>query len=198
MNVLQINQATSTDWDRVDKFPESDIMSSDPSAAIIQNEIMPMLIKEGLKFAIQAKRKAHGLNELKVEDRQIKPDILTLDEELKRRRRRERNRIAAAKCRTKKRDKAETLEQETKRLQQANAKLKANIARLESEKKYLSETLQSHLVLCLMRPTAELNASTHFDESTKIPTADAMETPFLPEHTAVLPVSHYTGGLQMI
>ncbi|XP_070578104.1 cyclic AMP-dependent transcription factor ATF-3-like isoform X2 [Ptychodera flava] len=150
-----MDQATCIDFNFCDMAnfrQDTTHTAPDEKQYSIQNVIMPMLIKESLKFAINAKRKSKGLDELRVEPRKVKPDRLTPEEEEKRSRRRERNRVAAAKCRNKKREKASVLETETRQLEETNAKLKADVARLEAEKKHLSEALQSHLLYCMIQP----------------------------------------------
>ncbi|XP_070578096.1 activating transcription factor 3-like isoform X2 [Ptychodera flava] len=137
-----------TDSETGQSPPEAPDMIQDEQCDVIQKQLMPMLIKAGLKFAIQAKRKSKGLGELEVEPKPVRSNRLTPEEERKRLLRRERNRLAAAKCRYKKRERAEILERETRQLEEANDKLKADLARLEAEKKHLSETLQFHTVHC--------------------------------------------------
>ncbi|CAG7838550.1 unnamed protein product, partial [Allacma fusca] len=73
------------------------------------------LIKESLKVAIQSKRKSSGKEDidlkLELEAKLKKRDELTPEDEERRKRRRERNKIAATKCRNKKKEKTYLLVQ---------------------------------------------------------------------------------------
>ncbi|KAF7697126.1 proto-oncogene c-Fos isoform X1 [Silurus meridionalis] len=72
-------------------------------------------------------------------------------EECERRRvRRERNRIAAARCRDRRRMLTETLQNETEQLEHEKAQLEAEIARLEREKERLELVLEAHMPACKM------------------------------------------------
>ena len=64
-------------------------------------------------------------------------DELTADDEEKRRRRRLRNKIAAEKCRNKRKKAIEKLYSESETVSVQNAKFKDDIARLEAEYRYV-------------------------------------------------------------
>ena len=68
--------------------------------------------------------------------------------EEKRRKRRERNKIAATKCRNKKKAQTEKLLKENEEVQETNEKLKQEIRRLETEEKYLKNLLEKHKATC--------------------------------------------------
>uniref|UniRef100_A0A1L8DIC3 Putative activating transcription factor 3 n=1 Tax=Nyssomyia neivai TaxID=330878 RepID=A0A1L8DIC3_9DIPT len=137
-----------------------------------------LLIKAGLKLSIQSKRKAsdgsacgdssssmeHGGKVAKKEDNSSDEDEkilcgkngslqkhLTPEDEDRRRRRRERNKIAATKCRMKKRERTLNLVSESEVLEQQNIELKTQERALETQRRKLIEALQSHSASC-MRP----------------------------------------------
>ncbi|XP_035677294.1 uncharacterized protein LOC118416309 isoform X1 [Branchiostoma floridae] len=117
------------------------------------------IIKEELKYTIQTKRLASGLDELDVEEiknssKAKKPRKISPEEEERRRVRRERNRIAAAKCRNKKRERGELLQEESERLESQNERLKSEISRLQEEKEKIAYLLQFHRPTCIMKAPA--------------------------------------------
>ncbi|XP_065095093.1 activating transcription factor 3 isoform X2 [Ochlerotatus camptorhynchus] len=74
---------------------------------------------------------------------------LTPDDEDRRRRRRERNKIAATKCRMKKRERTVNLVNESETLDAQNKDLKQQMAELESQRRKLIEVLQAHGPTCV-------------------------------------------------
>ncbi|TSP25402.1 Fos-related antigen 2 [Bagarius yarrelli] len=70
-------------------------------------------------------------------------------EELERRRiRRERNKLAAAKCRTRRRELTDTLQSETDQLEDKKSRLQKEIAELQKEKEKLELVLEAHRPIC--------------------------------------------------
>lgn len=115
------------------------------------------LIKEGLKVTIQSKRVALGLQEIDydyLESVNCKPCIsepcLNPEDEERKRRRRERNKVAATKCRNKKKVHVNRLCQESQSLEIENNFLKEEIKNLEREQAKLMEILQKHLPFCCL------------------------------------------------
>lgn len=78
---------------------------------------------------------------------------LTAEDEDRRKRRRERNKIAATKCRMKKRERTINLVTESEALETQNIELKSQVRNLELQRRNLSEMLKSHSQSCL-RPGA--------------------------------------------
>ncbi|XP_011630988.1 activating transcription factor 3 isoform X1 [Pogonomyrmex barbatus] len=74
---------------------------------------------------------------------------LTPEDEERRRRRRERNKIAATKCRLKKREKTVILVQESEILETQNLDLKSQIQELETQRRRLVDMLSLHGPTCL-------------------------------------------------
>ncbi|KAI9538686.1 hypothetical protein NQZ68_012339 [Dissostichus eleginoides] len=74
--------------------------------------------------------------------------LLTPEEEEKRRVRRERNKLAAAKCRNRRRDLTDRLQSETDILEEEKAELEAEISELQKEKERLEFVLVAHQPSC--------------------------------------------------
>lgn len=123
------------------------------------------LIKEGLKLTIQTKRRQTGrcatTNASQEEDvsKMAKKDELTPEDEERRRRRRERNKIAATKCRLKKRERTVNLVQESEILENQNHDLKSQIQELETQRRRLVDMLSVH------RPSCTKHRFTNLDNS---------------------------------
>ncbi|XP_054713256.1 cyclic AMP-dependent transcription factor ATF-3-like [Uloborus diversus] len=112
------------------------------------------LIKEGLKLTIQSRRIIHGLDNVRSEYRQPQQEELTTEDEERRRRRRERNKVAATKCRNKKKERTGRLAEESETLEVNNNALKTEIDSLEAEKQELIDLLQGHLPHCAIQPVS--------------------------------------------
>lgn len=119
------------------------------------------LIKEGLKLQIRTKLQAAGfenpdpyygdLKYIKDEGDEVN---LTEEDEERRRKRRERNKIAATKCRNKKKEKTIVLMTESESVEDMNVRLKTEIQRLTSEKMNLEKLLRdpNHRASCRHTP----------------------------------------------
>ncbi|XP_053361877.1 fos-related antigen 1a [Clarias gariepinus] len=73
---------------------------------------------------------------------------LSQDELERRRIRRERNKLAAAKCRTRRRELTDSLQNETDQLEDKKSRLQKEIAELEKEKEKLELVLEAHRPIC--------------------------------------------------
>ncbi|XP_018044916.1 PREDICTED: activating transcription factor 3 [Atta colombica] len=139
--------------------------SGEPSPPSVQHTCS-QLIKEGLKLTLQTKRRANssgddGKKKTKREDSGADDEEedetsinntksgLTPEDEERRRRRRERNKIAATKCRLKKREKTVILVQESEILETQNLDLKSQIQELETQRRRLVDMLSLHSPTCL-------------------------------------------------
>uniref|UniRef100_A0A3B3USQ6 FBJ murine osteosarcoma viral oncogene homolog B n=1 Tax=Poecilia latipinna TaxID=48699 RepID=A0A3B3USQ6_9TELE len=80
--------------------------------------------------------------------RRARDESLTPEEEEKRRVRRERNKLAAAKCRNRRRELTDRLQSETDILEEEKAELEAEISELQKEKERLEFVLVSHQPNC--------------------------------------------------
>lgn len=141
---------------RINAFP--------PTPAPSIQQTCSQLIKAGLKLSIEQKRKLQSDNEDLVdlnkikrikrneseseEDKQSSILGLTPEDEERRRRRRERNKIAATKCRLKKRERTANLIQEAEVLESSNVEFKAQFSALKTEKLRLEEILRQHKLSC--------------------------------------------------
>merc|ERR1711942_71137 len=108
-------------------------------------------IKEGLKMKVKKNMELVTEDSLhKVLSQNIKEEIqdLSPEEETRRQRRRERNKVAAEKCRNKKKKETQKLFAESEMVERANACYKEELARLEAEKKHLLRILETHKPLC--------------------------------------------------
>ncbi|XP_038073212.1 cyclic AMP-dependent transcription factor ATF-3-like [Patiria miniata] len=109
------------------------------------------LIKEELRTTIRNRRINSGKSDDLSYDDPPKPQYkLTKEEEEKRQLRRDRNRIAAAKCRQKRKYESEELSVESDQLQSRNDRLRTEIEKLQNEKRTLLELINSHRPSCIM------------------------------------------------
>lgn len=117
-------------------------------------------IKHELKNVIFNRRLAKGLDHLEIPTTPAnKPTVekLTKEEEEKRQQRRERNKVAAQKCREKKRIKMEHLSQEADNMIEENEELAKDIRSLQLEKETLISRLRCHR--CVMSASDSLTAT---------------------------------------
>eukprot|EP00919_Chromeraceae_sp_WS-2016_P021886 GHVR01051898.1.p1 GENE.GHVR01051898.1~~GHVR01051898.1.p1 ORF type:complete len:172 (+),score=33.22 GHVR01051898.1:2-517(+) len=110
----------------------------------MQTHSLTPLIKEELKIMIQKNRLAEGKPELTVEFKEPEDVQLTEEDIRRRERRKERNRLAAQKCRTKRREISDVLEQQCSSLENDNACVKSEIDQLQQEILKLQQIKQRH------------------------------------------------------
>ncbi|XP_069787437.1 cyclic AMP-dependent transcription factor ATF-3 [Narcine bancroftii] len=129
-----------------------------PSMSFVFDEFTNItpLVKEELRFAIQSKRVSNGAPTMEFvleseSSNEAVERLLTPHEDERRRRRRERNKIAAAKCRNKKKERTDTLQKESEKLESLNTELKAQIEQLKTEKQQLIYMLNLHRPTCIVR-----------------------------------------------
>lgn len=107
-------------------------------------------------MTIQSKRLASGRASLQAQHLHvpIKDEMgqLTTEDEDRRRRRRERNKVAATKCRNRKKERTGILLQESDVLEDQNVNFRSEIQRLETEKRRLMDVLAMHSPNCLKSP----------------------------------------------
>ncbi|KAL7887854.1 hypothetical protein AOLI_G00028280 [Acnodon oligacanthus] len=117
------------------------------------------LVKEELRYAIHTKRLSSGMSAAPSSGSSgsAAPSEAPARRELsseeldRRKRRRERNKIAAAKCRNKKKEKTDSLQKESEKLESINAELKAQIEELKNQKQQLVYMLNLHRPTCIVR-----------------------------------------------
>ncbi|XP_071507588.1 uncharacterized protein [Diadema antillarum] len=140
------------------------------------------LVKEELKQAIVSRRKTHGLPDVRIDFEPKPPSQLTPEEETRREQQKERNRSAAAKCRSKKRHAVERLVEEAQELETANTQLRSEMKSLEAERTKLQFLLDMHSPNCLkqsaMTTSLDVEASdakrTRLSTSTKDVASDTI------------------------
>ncbi|XP_033104019.1 cyclic AMP-dependent transcription factor ATF-3-like [Anneissia japonica] len=98
-------------------------------------------IKEELKITIRRKRAEKGLEEINVDQSEILHYDLSEDELQKKQRRRERNKLAAAKLRNKKKLAENSMREEYERQSELNKKLIHDLEKIEQEKTLILESL---------------------------------------------------------
>lgn len=101
---------------------------------------------------------------------------MTYEDAERRKRRRERNKIAATKCRNKKKERTTRLIAEGEVLEIQNASLKEELKKLEVEKRSLSELLSQHHPHCVKKP--KLSVSKDATKSHKIRSHDEFKQKF--------------------
>ncbi|KPJ20029.1 Transforming protein v-Fos/v-Fox [Papilio machaon] len=172
------------------------------------------LIKAGLKLSIESKRKMSGsdtdggLKRFKKEDSDddydsshthtVKNEGLTPEDEERRRRRRERNKIAATKCRMKKRERTVNLVTESEVLENQNQDLKAQLKDLEVQKRQLIDMLSLHAGSCVKNnsntrtsPSTPYNMLRTYEPQT-FPANFEAQSPYIRPESANILASSYT------
>eukprot|EP00794_Sanderia_malayensis_P003230 gene3230-3710_t len=120
-------------------------------------DIGDLPVKLELRYAIESRRNERGLDMPVLYDKRktAKPN-LTYEEEEKRIIRRQRNKVAASKCRVKRKNHVKTLLEQSDELTRSNNQLEAEIAELRKEKDKLMEALRTHM--CMKHQQAEPQA----------------------------------------
>ncbi|KAK3726620.1 hypothetical protein QZH41_010953 [Actinostola sp. cb2023] len=113
-------------------------------------EIADLPVKLELRYAIESKRAANGLDCPKTEYKQVRRRSELTQEELSRRKvRRTRNKVAASKCRMKRKQHVHELMEASEELESANSQLESDIAFLHAEIEQLEQMLQGHKCIAL-------------------------------------------------
>lgn len=92
------------------------------------------------------------------------------DDDERKKRRREKNKVAAARCRNRKKERTDYLQQESERLEMLNSELKSQIEDLKSEKQQLIVMLNLHRPTCIVRtdsvktPESDEHVTGHFKQ----------------------------------
>ncbi|XP_039981667.1 proto-oncogene c-Fos-like [Xiphias gladius] len=119
--------------------------------------VQPTVISSVSPSSGRAKTKSHGAtrppspagaNKAKPSSRKGQREQPSKEEEERRRIRRERNKIAAAKCRNRRRELIDTLQNEADKLEEEKSALQTEIADLLKEKGRLEQVLASHKPSC--------------------------------------------------
>jgi len=137
---------------------------STPGSSMSVQAYTSQFIKEGLRIKMKQKMgssptagPSYMINELpSPSEEDVKPpkvkrirlEDLAPEDMVRRQRRRERNKVAATKCRNKKKARTHNLIKESEILDAQNKALKIEISKLESEKTHLMDVLQQHEPAC--------------------------------------------------
>ncbi|XP_029281330.1 proto-oncogene c-Fos-like [Cottoperca gobio] len=158
-----VDSAKDAETSAVDPFvPTVTAISTSPD---LRWMVQPTVIISVSPSAGRAKTKTHGSTQssstagakkTKPSNRKGLKDKPSKEEEERRRIRRERNKIAAAKCRNRRRELIDTLQAETDMLEDEKSALQMEIADLLKEKERLEQVLVSHKPSCKL-PTNDDN-----------------------------------------
>ncbi|XP_033104003.1 fos-related antigen 1-like isoform X2 [Anneissia japonica] len=107
--------------------------------------------------------------------RRIRDEDLSKDERDKRKVRRERNKVAAAKCRQRRVDHTNYLVQETEEWEESNATLEQEISKLQQQKEQLEFILEAHRAMCKINKSAKEDAE--LAPTSRTITTSSLETP---------------------
>ncbi|XP_070844252.1 protein c-Fos-like [Chaetodon trifascialis] len=159
-SLSSVDSAKDTETSAADSFvPTVTAISTSPD---LRWMVQPTVITSVSPSSGRAKTKTHGANQsssraaaskAKPSTRKGLKDKPSKEEEERRRIRRERNKIAAAKCRNRRRELIDTLQAETDRLEDEKAVLQTEIEELLKEKERLEQVFASH------KPSCKLPAS---------------------------------------
>uniref|UniRef100_A0A673BZI1 Protein c-Fos n=1 Tax=Sphaeramia orbicularis TaxID=375764 RepID=A0A673BZI1_9TELE len=137
--------------------------------------VKPTIITSVSQSSSRAKAKSHGAtqssspagaNKAKPSNRKGQKEQPSKEEEERRRIRRERNKIAAAKCRNRRRELIDTLQAETDQLEEEKSALQTEIADLLKEKERLEQVLASHKPSCKLPSESENSEEENEDDGT--------------------------------
>ncbi|RDD40306.1 Transforming protein v-Fos/v-Fox [Trichoplax sp. H2] len=111
----------------------------------IYKAVMPQFVRHNLKMKLLARNPENCYDTFKVpQPRYRKPVEATEDDMNRKRLRRERNKLAAMRCRNRRRENIERLEKETERLTDVQDSILENIASLTKQKDQLLQILNAH------------------------------------------------------
>jgi len=146
-NEIELKTEETNENDQVPPYP------CDSSPARDINRYHSQFIREGLKLKVKQKIKEESIQ---TSDTSYPFDDtlnygeakLTIEDEERRERRRERNKIAATKCRNKKKERTTRLIAEGEVLEIQNSSLKEELRKLVAEKRSLKDLLNQHNKVC--------------------------------------------------
>merc|ERR1712106_805893 len=118
-----------------------------------KSDYRSQIIKEGLKMKVKKNLKMTAQDSLiHILSENIKKEVedQSPEDEIRRKRRRERNKVAAEKCRNKKKKETLNLLSEREIVERANACYKEEIAKLEAEQRKLGHLLANHQPSCTL------------------------------------------------
>lgn len=129
-------------------------------------ELVPMSsgagdeVKAGLRNAIKTRRVAQGLDGMPlIEAKKPRLEVLSKEEEEKRRIRRERNKVAAFKCRQRRKEHIQKLQDESDELNSERSCLEKELVALKAQKEQLERMFQSHNCILKNKTASEDHVS---------------------------------------
>jgi len=146
-------------------------------------------LRSGLKMKMRMKRKISDAESPPSCDFTTQPYVkieqedLTLNNDTRRHRRRERNKVAATKCRNKKREKTTLLIAEGEVLEVQNVSLKEELDRLNTEKMRLTNMLKNHKSACVKTFEKEISEVKSLPEQNDFDCTFSIHNP--PENTSL-------------
>nr|KAG5710740.1 hypothetical protein BaRGS_035142 [Batillaria attramentaria] len=127
--------------------------------------------------------------------RRNRNEKLSPEEEERRRVRRERNKLAAAKCRQRRVDHTNTLVEETEKLEAEKSDLENEIHTLQQQKDQLEFILQAHVPICKVDPSASSSNSSSRPNSLPLDRQRNGELPVVVSCATGVPISTPSSGL---
>mgnify|MGYP003571967726 CR=1 FL=1 len=146
---IKLEEKSSEKIEEMTKMQNSYLLNATMEA--LQTGNLAPIIKEELKYTIQSRRLTKGQDELTVDFQKEVKYELTEEEKEKVVRRKEQNKEAAKRFRTKKKTEMKLLSQRIQALETDNRMKDTEINRLRTEKAKLQTLLQQHLTVCPMR-----------------------------------------------
>ncbi|XP_054616966.1 protein c-Fos-like [Dunckerocampus dactyliophorus] len=126
-----------------------------PTVSALSSDVKCTLQPTLVPFVSRGKRKGGSKKAKPPSGRKGQKEQPSKEEEERRRIRRERNKIAAAKCRNRRRELIDTLQAETDQLEEEKSSLQSDIEELLKEKERLEQVLASHESSCKLQQTEE-------------------------------------------
>lgn len=147
----------------LDESDSDSIVSSEDAS---YTELVPMSsgagdeVKAGLRNAIKTRRVAQGLDGMPlIEAKKPRLEVLSKEEEEKRRIRRERNKVAAFKCRQRRKEHIQKLQDESDELNSERSCLEKELVALKAQKEQLERMFQSHNCILKNKTASEDHVS---------------------------------------
>jgi len=163
-NEIELKKEKTTENDRIEAANAGQGMRSQQMHEDNNiNRYHSQFIREGLKMKVKQKIKeetfqtsdaSFGFNDINDGGAN-----LTFEDEERRLRRRERNKVAATKCRNKKKERTTRLIAEGEVLEIQNTALKEELRKLEAEARSLTDLLSQHSKVCLQKRKLESESS---------------------------------------
>merc|ERR1711963_472590 len=170
--------------------------ASTPGSSMSVQAYTSQFIKEGLKIKMRQRLSSGSATPSPIKEnvtmsseleeyskpkiRRIKLEDLAPEDMVKRQRRRERNKVAATKCRNKKKARTVNLMKESETLDAQNKALKIEITKLEAEKSRLIDVLSRHQPNCVKKLKDTMSSVSNQEHPLPHNTLQNFEYPYPP------------------